>query len=142
MNEATLIALSIVVFGWAILADWFAARNLTGPLVFMVAGLVLANSSWGIGSVDIEGSTVDALANTIAVTIVFSVIAHGIAARPLTTLNVRQSTTLNVGRPTRPTPTGQVELPGCTPTVGSMYLLSPHGHHDDSTGVGDRAAPG
>ena len=95
-----------------------------------------------LGSVDIEGSTVHALANTIPVTIVFSVIAHGITARPLTTLYVRQSTALNVGRPTRPAPTREVELPGCALTVGSMYLLSPHGHHDDSTGVGDRAAPG
>ena len=89
MNEATLIDLSIVVFGWALLADWFAARNLTGPFVFMAAGLVLANSSWGIGSVDIEGSTVHALANTIAVTMVFTVIAHGITARPLTTRYVK-----------------------------------------------------
>ena len=89
MNESTLIDLSIVVFGWALLADWFAARNLTGPFVFMAAGLVLANSSWGIGSVDIEGSTVHALANTIAVTIVFSVIAHGITARPPTTRYVK-----------------------------------------------------
>ena len=62
MNEAALAALSVVIFGWAILSDWFARHNLTGPLVFMVAGLVLANSSWGIGSIDIEGSTVHALA--------------------------------------------------------------------------------
>jgi hypothetical protein len=116
MNEATLIALSIVVFGWANLADWFAARSLTVPLVFTVAGLVLANSSRGIGSVDIESSTVHALANTIALTIVFSVIAHGITARPL--------------------------LPGSALTVGSMHLLWLDGHHDDPIGVGERAAPG
>jgi hypothetical protein len=95
-----------------------------------------------LGSVDIEGSTVRALANTIPVTIVFSVIAHGITARPLTTLYVKQSTALNVGRPTRPAQTCEVELPGCALTVGSIYLLSPHGHHDDSTDVGDRAALG
>jgi hypothetical protein len=73
MNEASLVALSIVVFGWAILA---------------------------------------------------------------------QSTTLNVGWPTCPAPTGEVELPGCAVNVGSMHPPSPQGHHDDSTGVGDRAAPG
>jgi hypothetical protein len=114
-----------------------------------------------LGSVDIEGSTVRALANTIPVTIVFSIIAHGITARPLTTLYVKQSTALNVERPTRPATlygkqstalnverptrpaqTCEVELPGCALTVGSIYLLSPHGHHDDSTDVGDRAALG
>ena len=62
MNEAALAGLSIVIFGWAILSDWFTRHNLTGPLMFMVAGLVLANSSWGIGSVNIEGSTVHHLA--------------------------------------------------------------------------------
>ena len=62
VNEAALAALSVVIFGWAILSDWFARHDLTGPLVFMVAGFVLANSRWGIGSVDIEGSTVHTLA--------------------------------------------------------------------------------
>ncbi len=57
MNEATLVVLPIVIFGWAVLSEWFAARNLTGPLVFLVAGFVLANSSWGIASVDVESST-------------------------------------------------------------------------------------
>jgi NhaP-type Na+/H+ or K+/H+ antiporter len=62
MNETALAALAVVIFGWAILSDWFAARNLTGPLIFMVAGLLLANSDWGIGSIDIEGATVHTLA--------------------------------------------------------------------------------
>ena len=62
MNESALAALAVVIFGWAILSDWFARHDLTGPLVFMVAGLLLANSDWGIGSIDIEGHTVHALA--------------------------------------------------------------------------------
>jgi NhaP-type Na+/H+ or K+/H+ antiporter len=62
MNEAALAALAVVIFGWAILSDWFARHDLTGPLVFMVAGLLLANSDWGIGSIDIEGETVHVLA--------------------------------------------------------------------------------
>jgi sodium/hydrogen antiporter len=62
MNESALAALAVVIFGWAILSDWFARHDLTGPLVFMAAGLLLANSDWGIGSIDIEGQTVHALA--------------------------------------------------------------------------------
>ena len=72
MNEATLVALSIVIFGWAILSEWFAARNLTGPLVFLVAGLLLANSSWGIVSVDIESSTVHLLAEITLALLLFA----------------------------------------------------------------------
>jgi sodium/hydrogen antiporter len=62
VNESALTALAVVIFGWAILSDWFARHDLTGPLVFMVAGLVLANTDWGIGSINIEGHTVHALA--------------------------------------------------------------------------------
>ena len=72
MNEATLVALSIVIFGWAVLSEWFAARNLTGPLVFLVAGLLLANSSWGIVSVDIESSTVHHLAEITLALLLFA----------------------------------------------------------------------
>ena len=72
MNEATLIALSIVIFGWAILSERLAARNLTGPLVFLVAGLLLANPSWGIVSVDVESSTVHHLAEITLALLLFA----------------------------------------------------------------------
>jgi sodium/hydrogen antiporter len=72
MNEAALVALSIVIFGWAVLSEWFAARNLTGPLVFLVAGLFLANPSWGIASIDIESSTVHVLAEITLALLLFA----------------------------------------------------------------------
>ena len=71
MNESALAALAAVIFGWAILSNWLARHDLTGPLVFMVAGLLLANSDWGIGSVDIEGSTVHALAEVTLALLLF-----------------------------------------------------------------------
>lgn len=48
MSTTTVIVVATVVFGWSIVAERLAARNLTGPLVFLLAGLLLANSSWGI----------------------------------------------------------------------------------------------
>jgi NhaP-type Na+/H+ or K+/H+ antiporter len=62
MTTTTVIALAAVLFGWSILSDRLAARNLTGPIVFVVAGLLLANSSWGIVTVDVASSTVHVLA--------------------------------------------------------------------------------
>jgi sodium/hydrogen antiporter len=62
MTTSTVIVLATVLFGWSIVSERLAARNLTGPLVFVVAGLLLANSSWGIVSVDVESSTVHLLA--------------------------------------------------------------------------------
>ena len=71
MNEAALAALAVVIFGWAILSDWFARHDLTGPLVFMAAGLLLANPDWGIGRVDIGGDTVHALAEVTLALLLF-----------------------------------------------------------------------
>jgi Kef-type K+ transport system membrane component KefB len=62
VNESVLVALAIVVFGWAVVSEWLAARNVTGPIVFLAAGLLLADANWGIVSVDIKSSTVHVLA--------------------------------------------------------------------------------
>ena len=72
LNETTLVALSIVIFGWAILSEWFADRNITGPLVFLVAGLLLANPRWGIVDVDIGSSTVHVLAELTLAMLLFA----------------------------------------------------------------------
>ncbi len=62
MTASTVIVLAIVLFGWSVGARRLAARDLTGPLVFLLAGLLLANSSWGIVTVDVDSSTVHLLA--------------------------------------------------------------------------------
>ncbi len=72
MNAPTLIALSIVVFGWSLLSARFAARNLTGPLVFLVAGLVVANPRWGLVTVDVEDSLVHLLAEITLALLLFA----------------------------------------------------------------------
>jgi len=62
MTTSTVIVLAVVLFGWSIVAKRLAAHDLTGPLVFLVAGLLLANASWGIVTVDLDSSTVHLLA--------------------------------------------------------------------------------
>ena len=47
MNTNTVIVLAVVLFAWAILSERLAAHGLTGPLVFVAAGMLLANSRWG-----------------------------------------------------------------------------------------------
>jgi sodium/hydrogen antiporter len=72
MTTATVIVLAIVVFGWSIVSEALAARDLTGPLVFVVAGLLLANPSWGIVTVDVESSTVHLLAELTLALLLFA----------------------------------------------------------------------
>src|SRR5687767_663236 len=72
MDEATLIALALVLFGWAVVSERLAARNLTGPLVFLAAGFVLGSSEWGVVSVDVESSVVHHLAEATLVLLLFA----------------------------------------------------------------------
>jgi NhaP-type Na+/H+ or K+/H+ antiporter len=72
MNTNTVIVIAAVLFAWSIVSGRLAARNLTGPLVFVVAGLLLANSSWGIVSVDVESSTVHLLAELTLALLLFA----------------------------------------------------------------------
>ena len=72
MTSATLIALSIVLFGWSIVSQRLALSNITGPLLFLVAGLLLGNPDWGIVTVDVESSTVHTLAELTLALLLFA----------------------------------------------------------------------
>jgi NhaP-type Na+/H+ or K+/H+ antiporter len=72
MNTNTVIVLAVVLFAWSICSERLAERNLGGPLVFVAAGLLLANSSWGLVSVDVESSTVHLLAELTLGLLLFS----------------------------------------------------------------------
>jgi NhaP-type Na+/H+ or K+/H+ antiporter len=72
MNEATLIALALAVFAWAVLAQRIEAFNLSGPLFLTLAGFVLGNPSWGIVTVHVENSTVHLLAEVTLALLLFA----------------------------------------------------------------------
>src|SRR5437870_1104016 len=72
MNEATLVALALVIFGWTVLARRLESFDLSGPLVLTFAGFVLGNSSWGIVSVDVKSSTVHLLAEVTLALLLFA----------------------------------------------------------------------
>ncbi|HET6694271.1 MAG TPA: cation:proton antiporter [Pedococcus sp.] len=54
MTEASSAVLALLVLGWAVVSAPLARVNITGPLVFTVAGYVLANPSWGAVPIDVE----------------------------------------------------------------------------------------
>ena len=72
MNEATLVALALVIFAWSVLANRLAALNLSGPLVLAAAGLLLGNPSWGVVTVNIQSSTVHHLAEITLALLLFA----------------------------------------------------------------------
>src|SRR4051794_38059859 len=54
VTQSALVAIALAVFGWAVVSEWLAARNVTGPLILMAAGFVLANPDWGVVTVNID----------------------------------------------------------------------------------------
>src|SRR4051795_8780195 len=72
MTEATIAVLSGLVFAWAILSGRLARHNLTGPLLFAVAGYALANPGWGPLSVDVEAASVRVIAEITLALVLFA----------------------------------------------------------------------
>lgn len=54
--------LTVLVFGWAVLSGTLARLNVTGPLIFAVAGYLLANPDWGPMPVDVEAASIHVIA--------------------------------------------------------------------------------
>lgn len=72
MSSSTVIVVAVVLFGWSVLSARLATGNLTGPIVFLIAGLVVANPSWGFVTVDVESSTVHLLAELTLALLLFA----------------------------------------------------------------------
>ena len=62
----------LLIFGWAVFAKRIESANVSGPLLLTIGGLVLANSSWGIVSVDLQSSTVHLLAELTLALLLFA----------------------------------------------------------------------
>ncbi|WP_244927960.1 cation:proton antiporter [Nocardioides sp. W7] len=54
MSETTFAVLTLLVLGWAVVSDLLTRANLTSPLVFTVAGFLLANPDWGVLQLSVE----------------------------------------------------------------------------------------
>lgn len=72
MTEATFAVLALLVLAWAVTSDLLARANITGPLVFTVAGFVLGNRDWGPLTVDVDAPSVHLLAELTLALLLFS----------------------------------------------------------------------
>lgn len=72
MSIEILAPLAILIVVWSALSGSLARRDITGPLIFVVAGALLANDAWGIIPIDIETSSVHALAEIALALVLFS----------------------------------------------------------------------
>ena len=72
MNETTFSVLMLLVLAWAVASHRLASMNITGALVFTVAGYVLGNPTWGALSVDVETPLIHLLAELTLALLLFS----------------------------------------------------------------------
>ncbi|MEU4292590.1 cation:proton antiporter [Kribbella sp. NPDC026596] len=72
VTEATFAVLALLVLAWAVTSDLLARLNITGPLVFAVAGYALGNPDWGPLSVDVEAPSVHRIAELTLALLLFS----------------------------------------------------------------------
>jgi sodium/hydrogen antiporter len=72
VTDLTLGVLMLLILGWAVISSPLARWNITGPLLFTAAGFLLANSSWGFLSVDLEAPQIHLLAELTLALLLFS----------------------------------------------------------------------
>jgi len=72
VTESTTLALALLILGWAIVSGALARHNLTGPLVFAVAGYLLANPDWGPLDIHVDAPSVHVVAEVTLALVLFS----------------------------------------------------------------------
>jgi sodium/hydrogen antiporter len=72
MTETAFAVLMCVILGWAVVSARLARWNVTGPMVFTLAGFVLANPDWGPLSVDVDTPEIHVLAELTLALLLFS----------------------------------------------------------------------
>jgi sodium/hydrogen antiporter len=72
VSEATVAVVGGLVLVWAVVSGALARHDVTGPLVFAIAGYLLANPDWGPLTVNVDAASVHAIAEVTLALVLFS----------------------------------------------------------------------
>jgi sodium/hydrogen antiporter len=72
MSESAALVVALLVVAWASLSGLLGRHSVTGPLVFVAVGYVVANPDWGPVSVNVEVESVHLLAEVTLALVLFS----------------------------------------------------------------------
>ena len=72
MTVGSAAVLTLLVFAWSVFSGALARRNVTGPLVFAVAGFLLSNPTWGPVPIAVETSSIHLIAEVTLALLLFS----------------------------------------------------------------------
>ena len=71
MSETALLSIALLILVWAVLSGALGRHAVTGPIVFTIVGFVLANPHWGPVTIDIDSSSLHALAEVTLALVLF-----------------------------------------------------------------------
>lgn len=72
LNLIALLTVALTVWAWSVAAPRLERWNITGPIFFVTAGLLLANLNDGVGSLDARGAGIRELAEVALAIVLFS----------------------------------------------------------------------
>ena len=72
MSTEALIALAVLLFGWSVISGRLERIDVTGPIVFVAAGLLLCNGPWAVVDMTIESQSVHSVAEITLVLLLFA----------------------------------------------------------------------
>jgi sodium/hydrogen antiporter len=72
MSTGALIAFVVLLIGWSLLSGRLERLDVSGPIIFVVVGVVLCNGPWAVVDVSIETSAVHALAEITLALLLFA----------------------------------------------------------------------
>ncbi|WP_051276778.1 sodium:proton antiporter [Marmoricola sp. URHB0036] len=72
MSEPTFAVIALLVLGWAVVSNLLGRFNINGPLVFLVAGYLLANPDWGPLPVNLETPSIHLIAELTLALLLFA----------------------------------------------------------------------
>ncbi|MEU8225706.1 cation:proton antiporter [Kribbella sp. NPDC048915] len=72
MTEATFALLAVLVLGWVVTSELLARVNVTGPLLFTVAGFLLGSHDWKNFTVEVDAPSVHLVAEVTLTLLLFS----------------------------------------------------------------------
>ena len=82
MSTGAVIALAGLLFGWSVVSGRLERLDVTGPIVFVAAGLLLCNGPWAVIDVSIESHAVHGLAEITLALLLFADAARVDPQRP------------------------------------------------------------
>lgn len=72
VTEAIVAVVGLLVFAWAVASGKLARRNVTGPLVFVIAGYLIGNPDWGPLPVAVGATSVHVVAEVTLALVLFA----------------------------------------------------------------------